>query len=251
MKKIELLFIFLICGGVVLPVASGQNESHPYNFPIGPGTEEWAALESYEARLDAYNIPDSILEVMTTADLVETCLHYPEFRLIMIRNSLQQGYDYLKSIFNGFGELEQRPDAGAELIRLYSELDPINVINEHSLLDQGRFSFQFTYLEIVLAQVTVLSNLNLDERISLIERCLSNYKRMKQLPEYFSTFGLVTPSLVLGRLMEVDRYSTFLQAESANQILTSFIAYSLPADVSQFDTIVSIAREYLKSLKNE
>lgn len=74
---------------------------------------------------------------------------------------------------------------------------------------------------------------------------------MKQLPEYFSTFGLVTPSLVLGRLMEVDRYSTFLQAESANQILTSFIAYSLPADVSQFDTIVSIAREYLKSLKNE
>ena len=61
----------------------GQGESIVYDFPIQPGTPEWDSLDTYEDRLDAYNIPNSVLKVMNTADLVRTCLSYPEFRLIM------------------------------------------------------------------------------------------------------------------------------------------------------------------------
>lgn len=63
--------------------AQGQGESRVYDYPIQPGSAEWDSLDTYGERLDAYNIPDSILKVMNTADLVRTCLSYPEFRLIM------------------------------------------------------------------------------------------------------------------------------------------------------------------------
>ena len=251
MKKIELLFIFLICGGVVLPLASGQNESQPYNFPIGPGTEEWAALESYEARLDAYNIPDSILEVMTTADLVETCLHYPEFRLIMTHNSLQQGYDYLRSIFNGFVELEQRPDAGAELISVYLENNPRDINMISGILNKGRFSFDMKFVEVLLSQKVIQRSLSLNDRLDLTAKAISNYETIKEMPAEYGTFGLVTSTLLLGRIMDVDKYFLFTKLKSDNNLISTFIEHSQPADVSQFDAIVSIAREYLKYLKNE
>lgn len=65
---------------VFLTVFSGlaQEKDDSYNFPIRPGTEEWISLDSYEARLNAYNIPEDILRNMSTLGLVETCLIYPE-----------------------------------------------------------------------------------------------------------------------------------------------------------------------------
>lgn len=89
---------------------------------------------------------------MNTTDLVQTCLNYPEFRLIMTRNGLQKGYDYLKSIFNGFKELENRIDAGKELLKEYKKLNPEDIKNYDTPFNQGGFSFRFTYIEILIAQ---------------------------------------------------------------------------------------------------
>lgn len=100
-----------------------------------PGTEEWKSLKSYDERLNAYNIPIEVLEKMNTKNLVKTCLAYPEFRLIMTRNSIQEGYSYIKFIFNGFAELEKRKDAGCQLINEYRKLKPVEVKNYNELVD--------------------------------------------------------------------------------------------------------------------
>ena len=69
-----------------------------WDYPIKPGTEEWKSLKSYDEKLNAYNFPIEVLEKMNKKNLVKTCLAYPEFRLIMTRNSIQEGYSYIKSI---------------------------------------------------------------------------------------------------------------------------------------------------------
>ena len=72
---------------------------------IVPGKSIYLQSDAWLTELEASEekVTKSLQE-MNTADLVQTCLNYPEFRLIMTRNSLKQGYEYLKSIFNGFKE---------------------------------------------------------------------------------------------------------------------------------------------------
>ncbi|MFC4873324.1 hypothetical protein [Negadavirga shengliensis] len=56
MKKFyNTLLVFMIVFSVI-----AQENDDSYDFPIRPGTDEWASLDSYEARLDAYNVPDDV-----------------------------------------------------------------------------------------------------------------------------------------------------------------------------------------------
>lgn len=122
---------------ILYSIGSHAQKSDVYNFPIKPGTEEWSKLKSYDERLNAYNVPENILKEMSTDGLIETCLNYPEFRLVMTRNSIQEGYNHVKSKFNGFRELENRPDAGVKLLDKYKQLDPSKIKTFETDLDKG------------------------------------------------------------------------------------------------------------------
>jgi hypothetical protein len=49
-----------------------------WDYPVRYGTEEWKKLKSFKDQLNAYNIPDSLLKIMETKDLVATCILYPD-----------------------------------------------------------------------------------------------------------------------------------------------------------------------------
>ena len=66
---LEQLFILIL----LLPLISiGQTNEATWNYPVNPGTEEWKQLDFFSERLDAFNIPDSILTEITTENLVKT-----------------------------------------------------------------------------------------------------------------------------------------------------------------------------------
>src|SRR5690606_18271013 len=113
------------------------------------------------------------------------------------------------------------------------------------------FVFQFTNIEIILAQLPILTNLNLENRIRLIEKSFSNYKVMKQMPKEYASFGLLTPALVMGRMMDIDRFPSFIDAKFENKALQTFIENTQPGIVNLFSEIASMATAYLKILKNE
>lgn len=116
-KKLVTIITFLV--SITL---FSQNIDHTWNYPIKPGTKEWQNLKTPKERINAYNIPDSILYKISTKNLVKSCLNYPDMIVIMHRDDLQSGYNYLKTLFNGFEELEKRPDAGKELIEVYKKI---------------------------------------------------------------------------------------------------------------------------------
>ena len=48
-----------------------------YQYPIVPGTAEWASFKTRMEKVAACQIPESILKNMTTEALVETVMNYP------------------------------------------------------------------------------------------------------------------------------------------------------------------------------
>lgn len=231
---------------VSLNIVNGQNQSRVFNFPVKPGKVEWQKLTTYEGRLNAYNIPDKLLQNMNTADLLQTCLNYPEFRLIMTRNSLQQGYDYLLTIFNGFRELEKRKDAGKELIKVYKQLNPADIISYETPVKRGGFSFQFTYIEIILAQRNIISNLDNADKQDIVKTTISNYQAKKGLTSEYATFDLTTPALILGRFLDIENNLEFVNKKSKNDKIRNFVDYSFLGETAILEEIINISKQYLK-----
>ncbi len=182
-----------------------------WNYPVRPGTEEWKKLGTYSERLNAFNIPDSILKVMSTKNLVKTCLNYPWWILITSRDNNQAGYTYLKSVFNGFQELENRKDAGQELFARYEKMDPQNIVTYESSVEQGMIIFQFAFIEILLSQSGILQNIPNDLLKSLVRKTISVYERKTITFDKYSYFGVSTSCLILSRSIELNNQPEFFR----------------------------------------
>ena len=73
------------------PPASSYTIDTPYEFPILPGTQEWIDLGDTLARRRACQVPDEILQHMTTDALLQTVLDYPFLSDMYAFNSFEQG----------------------------------------------------------------------------------------------------------------------------------------------------------------
>lgn len=113
--KQTLFLLSIICLFVLVMGATDNPEPQyaidtPYEYPILPGTQEWLDLGDVFARRKACQIPDEILHNMTTDALFQTVLDYPFLHNMYAFNTLEMGYEAIKSQFNGLQELETRPD---------------------------------------------------------------------------------------------------------------------------------------------
>ena len=96
-----------------------------YNYPNKPGYGSgWNALAPEEENLAKTQVPQDLVEKMTTRALVETCIEHP-----MALNYMH-GEDYHRHFIerliaqnNAFKELTKRPDAGWELAIAYNNLN--------------------------------------------------------------------------------------------------------------------------------
>ena len=129
--------------------ANAQETKLTWDFPVKPGSEEWKALETYQARLNAYNIPEELIGKIPTAELVKICLAYPEWGLINAFNDRLTGCSQVLKLFNGFAELFTRKDAAKELISVYAGMDPLRVNQYGTALEKGQYGSQFTRIELL------------------------------------------------------------------------------------------------------
>lgn len=82
----------------------------PYEYPYVPGTQEWIDLGSTSARRQASQVPDEVLEHMTTDALLLTVLDYPFLSDMYAFNTMEMGYKAVKKHCNGLREFEARSD---------------------------------------------------------------------------------------------------------------------------------------------
>ena len=161
MKKLTWTSLFvsaamLFTVGTGFASAEGSGTGHvdpeytitiPYDYPVRPGTPEWAEFTDHQQMIDACEIPESILHSMTTEALVDTVLDYPLFINIYLSDTTtSNGYENAKEVFNGLTELANRPDAASILLDKYQKSDVITPNAYRSIPDVNKIFFDISNL---------------------------------------------------------------------------------------------------------
>lgn len=119
MKKIPaVLLTFMMLAVLCAGCASGKTKQvdTPYVYPIQPGTEEWAKLDSFDAKIAACKVDPELMNSMTTEALLETVLDYPPLINLYAYTDMQQAIGVVSKNFDGLQILRDREDT-AECIQ--------------------------------------------------------------------------------------------------------------------------------------
>jgi len=214
---------------------SGEGEL-VWNFPVQYGTPEWATLKTVEEQYNAYNIPAEILQSISTEELVKVCLAYPEWGLINAYNSRRAGFAVLVNLFNGFRELYEREDAAIELLKEYKRLDPLAVESDWEPLQQGRYSFQFTKIEMFFNFRRMIDKLDNAGIRNLKETVISKYEMKKMLPNIYSLWDFSPTVGVYLNIIEKENAAILENVPDINY----FRYYLMSENIEFLDYIIKL-----------
>ena len=157
---------------VFQPYKTNAVPYHGYLYPVIPGTEEWIALGSYEARLASVQLPIDTLECISTARLLETCIYNPYMIDVWALDDLLYSMNLLVHRLNCLEEYFNRPDCLTELLSLYSsrEIDFVNEIpeGEFQMRDQGRYSMDYRLMETMMYYMSSIMEFSQEEKTEMI-----------------------------------------------------------------------------------
>lgn len=95
----------------------GQN-NRLFNYPFSPSDKEWSSFKTVKDRKQALQIPDSIISVIATEELIDVCLNYPYLPDIICASNYDDCIKLLEMDFNGFCELFNRNDLAEAIVSL-------------------------------------------------------------------------------------------------------------------------------------
>ena len=215
-----------------------------YDYPIKPGTEEWIALESRDARAQACIISQEILETISTGGLFESLLSYPFILDYGAWEEFQKGFEKLKSENTGFAELFSREDLYKIISSWYGPMStecqdliyrPIN----------APVGIELEIIEMFIFQDEFLNSLSHDSEEAIFKLVFSKVSHRSVEGEK------LVATAILGKIMFRNEYIPFINECNNKDFLRffiEFIPYYRPADYSPTETIEQYAKEYYKSL---
>lgn len=217
-----------------------------YEYPITPGDEEWSNLSTTQLRIEACQLPENILEQISTAGLIETCIDWPLLPEIFFSDlsngGAQETMGVYMTVFNGLEELSIRSDRGDYLCDHYMMNLPCCFI----YTDVASFTFRLNIFEVILSQYVMLEGLDQNQLNMVIERSLENLDQKLKYPnEYSVVFGVSSSSIVLGRSLLLSGDSFFLDAMENYDNLSTFIdSGKLPQSINEMITMLDSLRLY-------
>ncbi|MEA3306790.1 MAG: hypothetical protein U9Q34_03295, partial [Elusimicrobiota bacterium] len=168
-----------------------------YDFPVKTGTEEWKAFKNHKEMLKACQIPDTVLQKISTKGLLETVLNYPLFwDIFAYSGNFQQKFEKMSAKFNGIQELFKRKDIGTELLKKYRYMNPAGFEKDSSDEEIGEYLFNFYEVEILLAQNDFRANLTEAQLVELKKEILAKDEIKKQIEYYDGGLGKTVSSLL-------------------------------------------------------
>jgi len=217
-----------------------------YQFPELPENHIMTSQQISEF----WDLPKNICGCITTEGLIETCLNYPDLKVIWAFTDTQSAYDLqVKEKFRGVRELETRPDRGPCLLKKYKTLDPLGYDPNWEPVEIGRYHFNIYYVEIIFSQYANLEPLTKNEKISVIETAIVIFDKTKNdLTQ--SSFGLGFVTTLMGRLMYQNNYEPFIQEYNKNGTIRVLIDYYGGGGNKTLELIYDLSKDYLNYLKN-
>ena len=205
MKKI--LVLLLLSVGVL----NAQTE-RIWDYPIRPGSEEWAALSSHKDMLKVCQIPDDYLKTMATKDLIITCLNYPLKVDFYVYNSLHEGLIKVAAKFNGLQELFKREDNAVCLFDMWERANA-ETLSDKLQYQQGELVVKQSLIEAFLAHEHVLANATLEQQKIIATIAFKNMEHKEKQPHLFSRYSLGASAYLLCAILKRMNDRTALSAE--------------------------------------
>ena len=227
------------CNCISIPIPSDT-----YIYPVRPGSSEWKLLLDGYQRIEACQVSDHLLKVMSTNGLVETCISHPMLVELIFSDlpsgGLQKAIEKQMSMFNCFGELLKRSDVGKCLLTRYLSMYPCCV--ENSQTDAGKFANSYSEFELIFSQSNFLEQLSPDELFELIRKTLATYKEKVKYDKYYSwIYGMNTTALLMARSMVWFHYKPFILEIEKSYYLERFVNTSaLPNNEEDFNIIFKL-----------
>lgn len=213
-----------------------------YVFPVVPGTPAWAAFTSGAEMVQACQVPGPVLSSISTPGLITTCLNYPLLGDMLAYIPIQKGARAQLRNFNGFGELQQRPEAAALLAARYQSLCTTCA---NPAGGWGNYSLAYSYFEMILAQDEFIAQLSSAQRHALVRTTLTKYAEKQREIANYATFGLKTTAFLLARIMQADHYAPFETAIKADANLKTFTTEAeIYGQTRVLDTVVATATAF-------
>lgn len=184
-----------------------------YDYPILPGSKEWASFTTGEEMREACQVPVSVLEKMSTHAVIQAILEHPQLFLLFHRYEYQLDLRMVASS-NAYSELAERKDAVAALSERLFLANP---------LTKGSERVSMT-LELLISQYVFLSQMNLTEMKKIVEVSLKNDNlRQKHFKLPPLQYDRLIALLLIGKIMVAAEYADFLDAVNSNDELKDFL----------------------------
>ncbi|MFP4978249.1 hypothetical protein ACE6ED_22780 [Paenibacillus sp. CN-4] len=189
---------------------AGSVEQHTeFQYPVTPADKEWAEFTSKQEMLDATDIPTTVLEKMTTDEVLDAVLDFPLIVNLYLYDSYEVALEALAEDSDAFFELKQREDAGEAILGKLSSAKAFNT-EDPSLEDRT--------LNILLTDKSILNSINEKEKANSIVAAASSYVRTPN--------GTSVPVDILGEQLTVTQKASLNQQTQAAYPSATFVSSS-------------------------
>ena len=203
-----------------------------WTYPIRPGMAEWRQFTTGRQMWEACQIPQNILETLSTEELAEICFDFPLYFNYTAFDNERLGINYVINNFNGLKELSKRNDGAKELVNIYKRC-PVSPRDENFAI------FKPSYLELLLSNDAFIKQLD-DRMYDELEKIvLEKYMGKLENPQVYGLYS-INHTFLLGAVVIVNSNSAkkFVQQGTARRFIDNYNKYD-PQLLSEISRIIS------------
>lgn len=204
-------------------------ENGDYQYPMTPEHEQWAQM-IYLEQILACNMPEELISVLSTEELVRVALEYPFMIDFLLFDSYEQGVSHLRNTSNIYDELFMRNDIGYVLIEAYNALNvnyDLLLSNEKNALSNSEYDKEVV-LQLLLASEDIFKTLDAAQLSSLVDIIGDKQEEKKgKCDDYVTSFTFYhayaeTNETIPFELIPDILYDSFLEAEEIVSRVSEF-----------------------------
>jgi hypothetical protein len=201
------------------PVIDYQDE--PFTFEKVTKPEVWRTFNSLEDMLEACQLPNELLPVISTENLIQTIMNHPLYGIYSAYNNELDGVNVLLDNFNGFKELQNREGASEAVIEYYAATDVNKMVEAAKQPGKSKdlTIYHLDYLELIIATNKIPEIFSL-KSLDRLEGVLNEkYDTKLNYPGEVGLFS-IRKSLLLGA--EIELVKNYVSMED-RKMLQEFV----------------------------
>ena len=195
-----------------------------WNYPVRPGMPEWRQFTTGQQMWEACQIPQNILEKLSTEELAEICMDFPLFLDFIYSNDERWGISFTIENFNGLKELGKRKDGARELVNIYKTYPVLTQVQDETSKDYHK-PYKLPFLELLLSDNTFIKQMDDKIYAELEKLVLEKYVGKLENSHVYSLYN-INKTFLLGAVVIANHNAkTPVQKETAKRFIDNYDRY--------------------------